>query len=76
MSHVNDQSLSFQNDLACIMLIQVSAVLDLTEDDFDFLTSNKFWIPTDRNLAQSCHQACNYGKKDIEGYPHNTTPEE
>src|SRR5438552_13394526 len=27
-----------------IKLIQASAVLDLTEDDFDFLTSNKVWI--------------------------------
>src|SRR5438309_3147565 len=30
-------------------LIQASAVLDLTEDDFDFLTSNKVWIATDRS---------------------------
>src|SRR5438093_2690675 len=32
-----------------IKLIQASAVLDLTEDDFDFLTSNKVWIATDRS---------------------------
>src|SRR2546428_4325093 len=29
-----------------------SAVLDLTEDDFDFLTSNKVWIATDRSRAR------------------------
>src|SRR5437773_3245675 len=40
---------SFQTALASIKLIQASAVLDLTEDDFDFLTSNKVWIATDRN---------------------------
>src|SRR5436190_14162371 len=35
-----------------IKLIQASAVLDLTEDDFDFLTSNKVWIATDRSRAR------------------------
>src|SRR5688500_20257746 len=39
----------FQTALASIKLIQASAVLDLTEDDFDFLTSNKVWIATDRS---------------------------
>src|SRR5437870_9374519 len=38
--------------LASIKLIQASAVLDLTEDDFDFLTSNKVWIATDRSRAR------------------------
>src|SRR4051794_41361649 len=33
-------------------LIQASAVLDLTEDDFDFLTSNKVWIATDRKKSK------------------------
>src|SRR5437868_13086297 len=37
---------------ASIKLIQASAVLDLTEDDFDFLTSNKVWIATDRSRAR------------------------
>src|SRR5437588_8197029 len=27
--------------------LPISAVLDLTEDDFDFLTSNKVWIATE-----------------------------
>src|SRR5437764_11926128 len=36
-----------------IKLIQASAVLDLTEDDFDFLTSNKVWIATDRKKSKS-----------------------
>src|SRR5256885_3573250 len=41
---------------------QASAVLDLTEDDFDFLTSNKVWIATDRSRARRCVEACVYGK--------------
>src|SRR6478736_5385112 len=51
MSQVTEQSVRFQTALASIKLIQASAVLDLTEDDFDFLTSNKVWIATDRSPA-------------------------
>src|SRR4051812_9469808 len=47
MSQVTEQSVRFQTALASIKLIQASAVLDLTEDDFDFLTSNKVWIEMD-----------------------------
>src|SRR5437899_1493264 len=36
---IGEQSVRFQTALASIKLIQASAVLDLTEDDFDFLTS-------------------------------------
>src|SRR5689334_17554879 len=36
MSQVTEQSVRFQTALASIKLIQASAVLDLTEDDFDF----------------------------------------
>src|SRR5262249_61385049 len=39
-----------QTALASIKLIQASAVLDLTEDDFDFLTSNKVWIATRQKI--------------------------
>src|SRR5262249_58217029 len=52
MSQVTEQSVRFQTALASIKLIQASAVLDLTEDDFDFLTINKVWIATDRSRAR------------------------
>src|SRR5204863_6398763 len=58
---------SFQTALASIKLIQASAVLDLTEDDFDFLTSNKVWIATDRSRARRCVEACVYGTLDFVG---------
>src|SRR5262249_59161919 len=57
MSQVTEQSVRFQTALASIKLIQASAVLDLTEDDFDFLTSNKVWIATDRSRARRCVEA-------------------
>src|SRR5205807_2538988 len=58
---LKDIPVRFQTALASIKLIQASAVLDLTEDDFDFLTSNKVWIATDRSRARRCVEACVYG---------------
>src|SRR5688500_1851147 len=69
MSQVTEQSVRFQTALASIKLIQASAVLDLTEDDFDFLTSNRVWIATDRSRARRCVEACVYGTLDCVGYP-------
>src|SRR6266508_1895629 len=76
MSQVTEQSVRFQTALASIKLIQASAVLDLTEDDFDFLTSNKVWIATDRSRARRCVEACVYGTLDFGGYPRFPAPVE
>src|SRR5215213_6605318 len=76
MSQVTEQSVRFQTALASIKLIQASAVLDLTEDDFDFLTSNKVWIDTDRSRARRCVEACVYGTLDFVGYPSFPAPVE
>src|SRR5690625_6996871 len=74
MSQVTEQSVRFQTALASIKLIQASAVLDLTADDFDFLTSNKVWIATDRSRARRCVAACVYGTLDFVGYPRFSAP--
>src|SRR5690554_7880480 len=74
MSQVTEQSVRFQTALASIKLIQASAVLDLTEDDFDFLTSNKDWIATDRSRARRCVDACVYGTLDVVGYARFPAP--
>src|SRR2546428_2313623 len=76
MSQVTEQSVRFQTALASIKLIQASAVLDLTEDDFDFLTSNNVWIVTDRSRARRCVGACVYGTLDLAGYPRFPAPVE
>ncbi|CAE6459774.1 unnamed protein product, partial [Rhizoctonia solani] len=68
--------LMLKTALASIKLIQASAVLDLTEDDFDFLTSNKVWIATDRSRARRCVEACVYGTLDFVGYPRFPAPVE
>src|SRR5258708_36055942 len=74
MSQVTEQSVRFQTALASIKLIQASAVLDLTEDDFDFLTSNKVWIATDRSRAPRRVEACVYGTLDFVAYPRFPAP--
>src|SRR5215472_8541630 len=74
MSQVTEQSVRFQTALVSIKLIQASAVLDLIEDDFDFLTSNKVWIATDRSSARRCVQACVYGTLDFVGYTRLPAP--
>src|SRR5467141_4521321 len=76
MSHVTEQSVRFQPALASIKLIQASAVLDLTEDDFDFLKSNKVWIATDRSRARRCVEACVYGTLAFVGYARFSAPVE
>src|SRR2546430_7591864 len=76
MSQVTEQSVRFQTALASIKVIQASGVLDLTEDDFDFLTSNKVWIATDRSRARRCVEACVYGTLDFVGYPRFPAPVE
>src|SRR2546430_2413336 len=76
MSQVTEQSVRFQTALASIKLIHASAVLDLTEDDVDLLTSNKVWIATDRSRARRCVEACVYGTLDCVGYPRSPAPVE
>src|SRR5256885_1812499 len=76
MSQVTEQSVRFQTALTSIKLIQASAVLDLTEDDFEFLTSNRVWIANDSSRARSCVEACFYGTLDFVAYPRFPAPVE
>src|SRR5699024_10322914 len=76
MSQVTEQSVRFHTALVSIELIQASAVLYLTEDDFDFLTSNTVWIATDRSRARRCVEACVYGTLDFVGFPRFPAPVE
>ena len=50
--NANENAVAFQTAIASIKLIQASSVLDLTEDDFEFLTRDRVWIATDRSRAR------------------------
>src|SRR5256885_1899878 len=68
MSQVTEQSVHFQTALASIKLNHASAVLDLTEDDFDCLPSKKVWVASDCCCARRCVEDCGYGRLDLVGY--------
>src|SRR5215470_15393840 len=74
MSQVTEQSVRFQTALASIQLIQTSAVFDLTEYHFDFLTSNNVWLATDRCRARRSVEGCVYGTLDFVAYPRFPAP--
>src|SRR5437868_15070317 len=74
MSQVTEQSVRFQTAVGSIKLIQASAVLDLTEDHFDFLTRNKVWIATARSRARRCVEACVSGPLALVGSPRFPAP--
>ena len=74
MNLVND--VNFATSVAALKMIKQTAVLDLTEEDFDFLTGDKIWIATDRNRARRCVEACVYGTLDFVGYPRFPAPVE
>src|SRR4051794_37427034 len=69
MGEITEESVRFNTALSSIKLFKASAVLDLTEDDFDFLPINNVWIATDRSLVRRCDEACVYGTLDFVGYP-------
>src|SRR5947209_6107561 len=76
MSKLIDHSVVFKTVWPFFRFFRALAVLDLTEDDFDFLTSNKVWIATDRSRARRCVEACVYGTLDFVGYPRFPAPVE
>src|SRR5437879_4193099 len=62
--------------LARLTLIPIKSLSICFRDDFDFLTSNKVWIATDRSRARRCVEACVYGTLDFVGYPRFPAPVE
>ena len=74
MSKANESTVAFATAIASIKLIQASSVLDLTEDDFDFLTRDRVWIATDRSRARRAIEATVYGTLDFVGYPRFPAP--
>src|SRR4051812_8440306 len=76
MSQVTEQSVRFQTALASIKLIQASAVLDLTEDDFDFLKGNQVWSAAGRSRAGRGFEVWVYGTLVFVRYPRFPAPVE
>lgn len=54
--------------VTAIKLIKGSGFLNLTEEDYDFLTTDKPWISQDRSRARQCVEAAVYGTLDFMGF--------
>ena len=68
--------ISYLTALAAIQMLKEASCLDLTDDDFDFLTSKKLWLPGDRSRARRCVEATVYGALDFLGFPRFPAPAE
>lgn len=62
--------------LASIRMIEEGGLLDLTTEDFQFLTMDKPWIGIDRSRATRCLEASIYGALDYLGLPRFAVPAE
>ena len=62
--------------VAAISMLNESAALDMTQDDFNFFTGDRIWLSTDRSRARRCVEAAVYGTLDFVGYPRFPAPAE
>lgn len=69
-------TLRFATALASFRHVGASNVLDLTSDDYEFATSNRLWLATDRSRVRRCVEAMVYGSLDVIGLPRFPAPAE
>lgn len=73
---MSDITASYLTAVASLKLVNDSSVLDITEDDYAFLTTNRPWVSTERSRARRCVEATVYGALDLLGYPRFPAPAE
>ena len=66
----------YRTALACIKLTKDASILDLTTDEYAFLTGSALWLPTDRSRARRAVEAAVYGALDYVGFPRFPAPAE
>src|SRR3546814_20204925 len=69
-------SVRYQSAVSSSKVLQASAVLDVTEDACDVLSSNKVLIATELSRARRCVEACVYGTLAFVVYPRFPAPVE
>lgn len=69
-------SIRYASALAAIKLTAENGQLDMTPEQFDFLTSDRPWINTERSEARRCLEAAIYGSVDFLSLPRFAVPAE
>ena len=66
----------YHTTLASVKMLNNLGYIDLTSDDFDFLTANKLWLARDRMRARRCIESIAFSCLDLIGYPRIDLPVE
>lgn len=66
----------FSTVLASIKMCIDQGVIDLSQEDYDFLTQDKLWIMTERSRVRRVIEATVYGALDMVGLPRFSAPAE
>lgn len=66
----------YATSVAALQMLNESAALDMTQDDYDFFVAPRLWLSTDRSRARRCIEAAVYGTLDFCGYPRFPAPVE
>lgn len=66
----------YSTAVATLKLVEGAGILDLTEDEFAYLTGDALWLPVERSRARRCIEATVYGSLDYLAYPRFAVPVE
>lgn len=71
-----NKSLKYMQALAAIKLCEGGGIVDLTQDDFEFLTQSQVWVASQRSRVRRCIESCVYGALDMVGVARFPAPAE
>lgn len=72
----NVHTARFASVMAAIKMCAKQGIVDLTEDDIDFVTQDKLWVSTERSRVRRCVESLVYGCLDTVGLPRFGAPAE
>lgn len=71
------KSLTFAPALACVKMMAEHGIhMDITAEDFEFLTGPNLWLYTEQTRARQCIESAAYGGLDVIGFPRFPLPAE
>lgn len=71
-----NKDLKFRQALAAIKLCEGGGIVDLTQDDFEFLTQAQIWVASQRSRVRRCVESTVYGALDMVGVARFPAPAE